>query len=135
MGEKPVFFMAKNLSVNTWRSGPDICSLICGLAMVIKWRKLEIYSHHLIKLGIYSYCLLKFTQFSSFGYVHILKTLAWTFWFKQLELCPIIEWSLKCFYANFESPTSHCIWYSCNIFQSDRRGDDALLDDVLVCSA
>ena len=24
------FFRAKNLSVNTWRSGPDICSLICG---------------------------------------------------------------------------------------------------------
>ena len=23
------FFRAKNLSVNTWRSGPDICSLIC----------------------------------------------------------------------------------------------------------
>ena len=23
--------MAKNLSVNTWRSGPDICSLICEL--------------------------------------------------------------------------------------------------------
>ena len=29
MGEKTVFFRAKNLIVNTWRSGPDICSLIC----------------------------------------------------------------------------------------------------------
>ena len=31
MGEEPVFFRAKELSVNTWRSGPDICSLICGV--------------------------------------------------------------------------------------------------------
>ena len=29
-GGKISFFRAKNLSVNTWRSGPDICSLICG---------------------------------------------------------------------------------------------------------
>ena len=29
--EKNQFFRAKILSVNTWRSGPDICSLICGL--------------------------------------------------------------------------------------------------------
>ena len=28
--EKNSFFRAKNLSVNTWRSGPDICSLICA---------------------------------------------------------------------------------------------------------
>jgi hypothetical protein len=27
---KTSFFRAKNLSVNTWRSGPDIWSLICG---------------------------------------------------------------------------------------------------------
>ena len=27
--EKNSFSGAKNLSVNTWRSGPDICSLIC----------------------------------------------------------------------------------------------------------
>ena len=27
---KTSFFRAKNLSVNTWRSGPDICSLICA---------------------------------------------------------------------------------------------------------
>ena len=31
MGQKPGFFRAKNLSVNTWRSRPDICSLICEL--------------------------------------------------------------------------------------------------------
>ena len=30
MGERPVFFRAKNLSVNTWRSGPEICALICA---------------------------------------------------------------------------------------------------------
>ena len=30
MGEKTIFFRAKNLSVKTWRSEPDICSLICG---------------------------------------------------------------------------------------------------------
>ena len=29
MGKK-TFFRAKKLSVNTWRSGPDICSLICA---------------------------------------------------------------------------------------------------------
>ena len=29
---KNSFFRAKNLSVNTWRSRPDICSLICGLS-------------------------------------------------------------------------------------------------------
>ena len=29
--KKPGFFRAKNLSVNTWRSGPDICFLICDL--------------------------------------------------------------------------------------------------------
>ena len=28
-GGKTSIFRAKNLSVNTWRSGPDICSLIC----------------------------------------------------------------------------------------------------------
>ena len=28
-GGKPVFSRAKNLRVNIWRSGPDICSLIC----------------------------------------------------------------------------------------------------------
>ena len=27
-GGKPVFFRANNLSVNTWKSGPDICSLV-----------------------------------------------------------------------------------------------------------
>ena len=33
MGKKPVFFRAKNLSVNTW-TGPDICSLICEIFIV-----------------------------------------------------------------------------------------------------
>ena len=28
--KKPSFLRAKNLSVNTWMLGPDICSLICG---------------------------------------------------------------------------------------------------------
>ena len=28
--KKTHVFRAKNLGVNTWRSGPDICSLICG---------------------------------------------------------------------------------------------------------
>ena len=30
-GKYFLFTMGKNLSVNTWRTGPDICSLICGL--------------------------------------------------------------------------------------------------------
>ena len=30
-GKTSFFFWAKNLSVNTWWSGPDICSLICDL--------------------------------------------------------------------------------------------------------
>ena len=34
MGEKLVFFRAKNLSVNTWRLGADIFSLICGFMVL-----------------------------------------------------------------------------------------------------
>ena len=36
--EKNTFFRAKNLSVNTWRSGPDICSLICGYDPLLGWQ-------------------------------------------------------------------------------------------------
>ena len=49
MGGKPVFWGAKNLSVNTWRSGPDICSLICEticrhtLAQLMKEWELNLY--------------------------------------------------------------------------------------------
>ena len=32
-GEKNQFFRDKNLSVNTWRSGPYICSLICEVIL------------------------------------------------------------------------------------------------------
>ena len=31
---KNQFFRAKNLSVNTWRLGPDICSLICACSLL-----------------------------------------------------------------------------------------------------
>ena len=34
-GGKTSFFRAKNLSVNTWRSGPDICSLICASPVAV----------------------------------------------------------------------------------------------------
>ena len=34
MGENQ-FFRAKNLSVNTWRLGPDICSLICDYNLIL----------------------------------------------------------------------------------------------------
>ena len=43
MEEKPVFFRAKNLSVNSSRSGPDICSLICGCAGNVKGKQMELF--------------------------------------------------------------------------------------------
>ena len=49
---KTSFFRAKNLSVNAWRSGPDICSLICGyeLRFAFKYnfssKKIAAYLHY-----------------------------------------------------------------------------------------
>ena len=47
-GGKTSFSRAKNLSVNTWRSGPDICSLICAsdeawISIEIKIRLLKFF--------------------------------------------------------------------------------------------
>ena len=47
MEGKPVFFRAKNLSVNTWRSWPDICSLIFASDPKMSWKLLGIIKKNL----------------------------------------------------------------------------------------
>ena len=60
--KKHTFFRAKNLSVNTWRSGLDICSLICAwdlcnFSTYILFQNFPIFSSwSRIKLTFYHHC-------------------------------------------------------------------------------
>ena len=58
---KSCFFRAKNLSINTWRSGPDICSLICGwtplqvsIVCIIEHTLLLLIFHTFLWIAFYS---------------------------------------------------------------------------------
>ena len=93
--EKNHFFRAKNLSVNTWRSGPDICSLICAYLLEIQ----------LANIGLEALKLSSLVQKLSQVYARDpLQILSWN-WF-QCELCLKIhfvpwhelsfEWKKKC---------------------------------------
>ena len=44
-GGKTSFFRAKILSVNTWRSGPDICSLICALVALTFFSPIQFFQN------------------------------------------------------------------------------------------